>query len=61
MNITELKGNWEDQKGKFKQRFTNLTDDDLLFAKGKKDDMMGKLHIKSDKSKDILHKVTPEF
>ena len=32
MNTTELKGNWEEQKGKLKQRFAILTEDDLLFA-----------------------------
>ncbi len=36
MNTTELKGNWEEQKGKLKQKFASLTDDDLLFAEGKK-------------------------
>ncbi len=57
MNTTELKGNWEEQKGKLKQKFATLTDDDLLFAEGKKDEMMGKLQIKLGKSKEELHKV----
>jgi len=37
-NLTELKGNWNEQKGKLKQKFAVLTDDDLLFAEGKKDE-----------------------
>lgn len=57
MNTTELKGNWDEQKGKLKQKFASLTDDDLLFAEGKKDEMMGKLQIKLGKSKEELHKV----
>jgi uncharacterized protein YjbJ (UPF0337 family) len=57
MNTTELKGNWDEQKGKLKQKFATLTDDDLLFAEGKKDEMMGKLQIKLGKSKEELHKV----
>lgn len=57
MNTTELKGNWEEQKGKLKQKFATLTDDDLMFAEGKKDEMMGKLQIKLGKSKEELHKV----
>ena len=36
MNSTQLKGNWEEQKGKLKQKFATLTDNDLLFAEGKK-------------------------
>ncbi len=57
MNTTELKGNWDEQKGKLKQKFANLTDDDLLFAEGKKEEMLGKLEIKLGKSKDELHKI----
>lgn len=57
MNTTELKGNWDEQKGKLKQKFATLTDDDLMFAEGKKDEMMGKLQIKLGKSKEELHKV----
>ena len=55
MNTTELKGNWEEQKGKLKQKFASLTDDDLLFAEGKKEEMMGRLQIKLGKSKEELH------
>ena len=36
-NATELKGNWNEQKGKLKQKFAVLTDNDLMFAEGKKD------------------------
>jgi uncharacterized protein YjbJ (UPF0337 family) len=57
MNKTELKGNWEDQKGRLKQKFATLTDNDLLFAEGKKDEMLGKLQIKLGKSKEELHKI----
>ena len=55
MNTTELKGNWDEQKGKLKQKFATLTDDDLLFAEGKKDEMLGRLQIKLGKSKEELH------
>lgn len=61
MNTTELKGNWDEQKGKLKQKFATLTDDDLLFAEGKKDEMFGKLQIKLGKSKEELHKLISEL
>jgi uncharacterized protein YjbJ (UPF0337 family) len=61
MNSTELKGNWDEQKGKLKQRFAALTDDDLLFAEGKKDEMFGKLQIKLGKTKDELHRIISEL
>ena len=57
MNTTEVKGNWNEQKGKLKQQFATLTDDDLMFAEGKKDEMMGKLQVKLGKSKEELHKI----
>jgi len=57
MNTTTLKGNWDEQKGKLKQKFATLTDDDLMFAEGKKDEMLGRLQIKLGKSKDELHKM----
>ncbi len=57
MNTTELKGNWNEQKGKLKQKFSTLTDNDLMFAEGKKDEMLGKLQIKLGKSKEELHKI----
>jgi uncharacterized protein YjbJ (UPF0337 family) len=57
MNTTEMKGSWEEQKGKLKQKFATLTDNDLLFAEGKKEEMMGRLQIKLGKSKEELHKI----
>ncbi len=57
MNTTELKGNWEKQKGKLKQKYAMLTDDDLLFEEGKEDEMYGRLQIKLGKSKEELKKI----
>ncbi|MGB3007260.1 MAG: CsbD family protein [Chitinophagaceae bacterium] len=57
MNKTELKGNWNEQKGKLKKKFALLTDNDLMYAEGKKDEMLGKLQIKLGKSKEELHKI----
>ncbi len=57
MNTTEVKGKWDEQKGKLKQRFATLTDNDLMFAEGKKEEMFGKLQIKLGKTKEELHKI----
>jgi uncharacterized protein YjbJ (UPF0337 family) len=54
-NKTELKGNWNEQKGKLKQIFAILTDNDLMFEEGKKDEMLGKLQIRLGKTKEELH------
>ncbi len=57
MNTTELKGNWNEQKGKLKQKFATLTDNDLMFTEGKKDEMIGRLQIKLGKTKEELDKI----
>jgi len=61
MNTTELKGNWDEQKGKLKQKFANLTDDDLMYVEGKKEEMLGKLQIKLGKSKEEMHKLISDL
>lgn len=57
MNTTAIKGNWNEQKGKLKQKFAELTDNDLMFAEGKKDEMLGRLQTKLGKTKEELHKL----
>jgi uncharacterized protein YjbJ (UPF0337 family) len=57
MNTTELNGKWEQQKGKLKQKFAMLTDNDLLFAEGKKEEMFGRLQTKLGKTKEELHRI----
>jgi len=57
MNTVELKGNWNEQKGKLKQQFAVLTDNDLMFEEGKKDEMLGRLQIKLGKTKEELRKL----
>lgn len=52
MNTTTVKGKWNEQKGKLKQQFADLTDDDLMYEEGKKDEMLGKIQIKLGKTKD---------
>jgi uncharacterized protein YjbJ (UPF0337 family) len=54
---TEVKGNWNEFKGKLKQQFAVLTDNDLMYDEGKKDEMLGKIQIKVGKSKEELHKI----
>jgi len=57
MNSKEVKGNWKVQKGKLKQKFSTLTDNDLMFEEGKKEEMLGKLQIKLGKTKEELQKI----
>jgi uncharacterized protein YjbJ (UPF0337 family) len=61
INATEVTGNWNEEKGKLKQAFASLTDNDLMFEEGKKDEMLGKLQIKLGKTKEELNKIIAGF
>ena len=50
----EIKGGWNEIKGKLKQKYGQLTDDDLSFAEGKQDELLGRLQQKLGKSKEDL-------
>ena len=56
-NLTELEGNWNEIKGKLKQKFAMLTNSDLLFVEGKKDEMLGRLQAKLGKTKEEIEKI----
>ena len=52
MDKLSIKGNWKEISGKLKQKYANLTDDDLLFKEGKEDELMGRLQKKIGTTKD---------
>jgi uncharacterized protein YjbJ (UPF0337 family) len=54
MNTLNLKGNWNEISGKLKQKFAQITDDDLLFKEGKEEELMGRLQKKLGTTKDGL-------
>jgi len=60
-DLTELKGTWNETKGKLKQKFTELTDNDVMMEEGKQDELLGRLQIKLGKTKEELHKIINEL
>ena len=60
-NLIELKGDWNETKGKLKQKFALLTDSDMLLIEGKQDEMLGRLQIKLGKTKAEIHKLITEL
>lgn len=56
-----IKGNWNEQKGKLKQKFAVLTDNDLLLLGGKKEELLGRLQVTLCKSKEELQKIISEL
>jgi uncharacterized protein YjbJ (UPF0337 family) len=50
MNKLQFKGSWNEMKGKLKQKYAQLTDDDLTYTEGKDDEFIGKLQKKLGRS-----------
>lgn len=57
MNKAIFKGNWDSLKGKLKQKYANLTDDDLMFIEGKEDETLGRIEKKLGKSREEVEKI----
>jgi uncharacterized protein YjbJ (UPF0337 family) len=55
--VITTKGNWNEQKAKLKQKFINLTDADLHYEEGKREEMMENLSIKLNKTKQELSRI----
>lgn len=56
MNTQSLKGKWNEVKGKLKQKYADLTDDDLMYTEGKEDELYGKLQQKLGKTKEEVQR-----
>lgn len=56
MDKLEIKGDWNKIKGKLKQKYANLTDDDLRYAEGKEDELIGRLQKKTGKAKEDIRR-----
>lgn len=56
MHTTELKirGNWNEVKGKLKQKYAELTDDDLKYDEGQEDELVGRIQKKTGETKEAI-------
>lgn len=61
MDKLRFKGNWNELKGKLKQKYGNLTDDDLTYAEGKEEELLGRLQQKTGKSRDEIRRTINEL
>jgi uncharacterized protein YjbJ (UPF0337 family) len=50
----KTKGSWNEVKGKMKQEYATLTDDDLKYEEGKDDELLGRIQQKIGKTKDEI-------
>ena len=54
MNKLQIKGNWNEIKGKLKQKYGDLSDDDLTYIEGKEDELLGRIQKKTGESREHL-------
>jgi uncharacterized protein YjbJ (UPF0337 family) len=57
MNKLQFKGSWNEVKGKLKQKYAQLTDDDLTYAEGKDEELIGRLQKKLGKSSEEVRQM----
>jgi uncharacterized protein YjbJ (UPF0337 family) len=60
MTTLEIKGDWNITKGKLKQKWAKLTDSDLTFAKGKEDELLGRIQKRTGETREAIEKAVHE-
>ena len=61
MNTLEIKGDWNIAKGKLKQKWAKLTENDLTFSEGKQDEMVGKIQKRTGETREVVEKAVREI
>ncbi len=60
MTKLQIKGTWNETKGKLKQKYASLTDDDLLFEEGKEDELLGRIQKRTGEAKENIRSFIEE-
>ncbi len=60
MNTLEIKGEWNVVKGKLKQKWAKLTDDDLQYVEGKNDELVGRIQKRTGETREAVEKAVKE-
>ncbi len=60
MNKLEVKGDWNITKGKLKQKWAKLTDDDLQFVEGKQDELLGRIQKRTGATREMVENALKE-
>jgi uncharacterized protein YjbJ (UPF0337 family) len=61
MNTLEIKGDWNITKGKLKQKWATLTDDELQFVEGKSDELIGRIQKHTGETREAVEKAIKEL
>jgi uncharacterized protein YjbJ (UPF0337 family) len=60
VNTFEIKGDWNITKGKLKQKWAKLTEDDLPFAEGRQEELLGRIQKRTGETRDAVEKAVKE-
>ena len=60
MNTLQFKGDWHVLKGKLKQKYAQLTDDDLKYVKGQEEELLGRIEKRTGKTRDEVERMVRE-
>ena len=61
MNKLELKGDWNITKGKLKQKWAKLPDDDLQYEEGKHDELLGRIQKRTGETREAVEKAIKDL
>lgn len=56
MTTLEIKGDWNITKGKLKQKWAKLTDDDLQYVEGRQDELIGRIQKRTGENREAIEK-----
>ncbi len=57
MNTLQIKGNWNIAKGKLKQKFGKLTDDDLAYTEGQEEELIGRIQRRTGETREAIERI----
>ena len=60
MTTLEIKGDWNIAKGKLKQKWAGLTDDDLQYAEGQQEELVGRIQKRTGETREAVEKAVHE-
>jgi uncharacterized protein YjbJ (UPF0337 family) len=61
MTTLEIKGDWNITKGKLKQKWAKLTDDDLQYIEGQQDELLGRMQKRTGETREAIEKTINDF
>jgi uncharacterized protein YjbJ (UPF0337 family) len=61
MTTLEIKGDWKIIQGKLKEKWAQLTDNDLLYAEGKQEELVGRIQKCTGETREVVENAIKEF